>query len=145
MIQFLLMVNKQGQTRLAHYTHYMPIKERITLEGELVRKCLSRNNLQCSFLDHRQYKIIYRRYASLYFIIGVDVEDDINELSYLEFIHNLVETLDKYFENVCELDIMYNIEKAHFIVEEFILNGCILDTNKSNVLQIVQFIDKLNS
>ena len=23
-----------------------------------------------------------------------------NELSFLEFIHNLVETLDKYFENV---------------------------------------------
>ena len=28
-----------------------------------------------------------------------------NELSLLEFIHNLVETLDKYFENVCELDV----------------------------------------
>ena len=23
----------------------------------------------------------------------------------LEFIHNMVETLDKYFENVCELDV----------------------------------------
>jgi AP-4 complex subunit sigma-1 len=30
-------------------------------------------------------------------------------MAYLEFIHNLVETMDKYFENVCELDIMYNI------------------------------------
>ena len=28
-----------------------------------------------------------------------------NELAILEFIHNLVETLDKYFENVCELDV----------------------------------------
>lgn len=26
-------------------------------------------------------------------------------MAYLEFIHNLVETLDKYFENVCELDV----------------------------------------
>ena len=49
--------------------------------------------------------MIYRRYASLYFIIGIDVEQDINELSMLEFIPNLVETLDKYFENVCELDV----------------------------------------
>lgn len=24
--------------------------------------------------------------------------------------------LDKYFENVCELDIMFNIEKAHYIL-----------------------------
>ena len=81
------------------------MQERVTLEGELIRKCLSRTENQCSFLDHRQYKVIYRRYASLYFIIGIDIDDDINELGMLEFIHNMVETLDKYFENVCELDV----------------------------------------
>jgi AP-4 complex subunit sigma-1 len=63
-------------------------------------------------------------------------------LALLELIHNLVETLDRYFENVCELDIMFNIEKAHFIVQEFIMNGCIVDTNKSNVLAHVLQIDK---
>ena len=41
----------------------------------------------------------------MYFIIGIDLESDVNELSFLEFIHNMVETLDKYFENVCELDV----------------------------------------
>ena len=29
-------------------------------------------------------------------------------MAYLEFIHNLVETMDKYFENVCELDVKFN-------------------------------------
>jgi hypothetical protein len=52
--------------------------------------------------------VIYRRYASLYFIIGIDIDEEINELSLLEFIHNMVETLDKYFENVCELDVSRN-------------------------------------
>ena len=52
----------------------------------------------------------------------------------LEFIHNLVETLDKYFENVCELDIMFNIEKAQFIIDEMIMSGYITETNKSNIL-----------
>ena len=33
-----------------------------------------------------------------------------NELAVLEFIHCLVETLDRYFLNVCELDLMFNIE-----------------------------------
>lgn len=28
-----------------------------------------------------------------------------NELALLEFIHSLVETMDKYFESVCELDV----------------------------------------
>ena len=76
-----------------------------------------------------------------------------NELSMLEFIHNLVETLDKYFSNVCELDvssfnqlmkiqIMFNIEKAHFIVDEMIMGGYIVETNKANILNPVIAIVK---
>merc|ERR1711865_359551 len=109
MIKFILMVNKQGQTRLSQYYEY-----------------LSRNELQCSFAEYRNYKVIYRRYASLFFIVGVDGDDE-NELSILEFIHALVETLDRYFENVCELDIMFNLEKAHFILDEMVMNGCIVE------------------
>jgi AP-4 complex subunit sigma-1 len=141
MISFILMVNKQGQTRLAQYYNYMTISERATLEGELVRKCLSRTENQCSFLEHHQYKVIYRRYASLYFIIGLE-EEDVNELAYLEFIHNLVETLDKYFENVCELDIMFNIEKAHFVLDEMVMNGSIYETNKATILSQIYALDK---
>mmetsp|Transcript_15063 Transcript_15063/g.10543 ORF Transcript_15063/g.10543 Transcript_15063/m.10543 type:complete len:141 (+) Transcript_15063:98-520(+) len=136
------MVNKQGQTRLSKYYNSFSVQERTTLEGELIRKCLSRTENQCSFLEHRQYKVIYRRYASLYFIIGIDNEDDINELSFLEFIHNMVETLDKYFENVCELDIMFNIEKAHFIVDEMVMGGSIVETNKTNILNPVVAVVK---
>ena len=137
------MVNKQGQTRLAQYYNYMTISERATLEGELVRKCLSRTENQCSFLEHHQYKVIYRRYASLYFIIGLE-DEDVNELAYLEFIHNLVETLDKYFENVCELDIMFNIEKAHFVLDEMVMNGSIFETNKATILGQIYALDKAN-
>ena len=79
----MLMVNKQGQTRLAKYYNSFSVQERITLEGELIRKCLSRTENQCSFLDHRDYKVIYRRYASLYFIIGVDNNDDVVSKSIL--------------------------------------------------------------
>ena len=141
MISFILLVNKQGQTRLAQYYNYLSISERITLEGERVRKCLSRNESQCSFLEHRQYKVIYRRYASLYFIIGVE-DEEVNELAYLEFIHTLVETLDKYFENVCELDIMFNLEKTHFIIEEMIMNGAIVETNKAIILGQIYALEK---
>lgn len=40
-------------------------------------------------LQFRNFKIIYRRYAGLYFCICVDVND--NNLAYLEAIHNFVE------------------------------------------------------
>ncbi|KAI5067909.1 hypothetical protein GOP47_0016254 [Adiantum capillus-veneris] len=115
-IRFVLLVNKQGQTRLAQYYEYLTLDERRALEGEIVRKCLSRSDSQCSFIEHRNYKVIYRRYASLFFLVGVDGDE--NELAILEFIHCLVETMDRYFGNVCELDIMFHLEKAHFILEE---------------------------
>lgn len=43
-------------------------------------------------------QVVYRRYASLFFIVGLDGDE--NELAALELIHCLVEALDKYFGNV---------------------------------------------
>ena len=41
---------------------------------------------------------MYKRYASLCFVVGTDMED--NELITLEMIHHFVEILDRYF-GVC--------------------------------------------
>eukprot|EP00299_Pterocystis_sp_00344_P008053 c2895_g1_i2.p1 GENE.c2895_g1_i2~~c2895_g1_i2.p1 ORF type:complete len:156 (-),score=32.34 c2895_g1_i2:51-518(-) len=145
MIRFVLMVNKLGQTRLCQYFGVaLSIEERVVLEAEIIRKCISRRVDQCAFLEHRTYKVVYRRYASLYMIIGAEGEEE-NEMALLEFIHTVVETLDKYFENVCELDIMMNIEKAHFIVDEMVMNGCIVETNKSNILAPLFAMDKMTN
>lgn len=46
------------------------------------------------FSQFRNFKIIYRRYAGLYFCICVDVTD--NNLAYLEGIHNFVEVNDTH-------------------------------------------------
>lgn len=47
-IRFILMVNKQGQTRLAQYYEYLTLEERRALEAEIVRKCLARTEQQVS-------------------------------------------------------------------------------------------------
>ena len=78
MIEFVLMVNKQGQTRLSSYYSWLEMQERTAIEAEVIRKCLSRNEMQCSFMEHREYKIIYRRYASLYFIVGTSNSGDVS-------------------------------------------------------------------
>lgn len=43
-------------------------------------------------------KVVYRRYASLFFVCGIGSSD--NELVTLEIIHRYVEVLDRYFGNV---------------------------------------------
>lgn len=68
----------------------------------------------------RQQKIVYRRYAGLFFTMCIDMDD--NELAYLEAIHLFVEILDHYFSNVCELDIIFNFHK----VRTFPLSWCLL-------------------
>lgn len=93
--------NKQGQTRLSSYYDWISLVERNALESEIIRKCLSRSEFQCSFVEYRGYKVVYRRYASLFFIVGTKLSKDgndnpENELGLLEFIHNLVETMDKW-------------------------------------------------
>ena len=46
------------------------------------------------------------RYASLYFVACIEQTD--NELIVLDIIHHFVEVLDRYFSNVCELDLIFN-------------------------------------
>ena len=65
-----------------------------------------------NFVEFRNFKIVYRRYAGLYFCICVDIAD--NNLIYLEAIHNFVEVLNEYFHNVCELDLVFNFYKVCF-------------------------------
>ena len=37
---------------------------------------------------------------------------------------------------------MFNIEKAHFILEEMMLNGAIVDANKLNILKPIALMEK---
>jgi len=116
---------------------------------------------QCSFVDHRGVRVVYRRYASLFFLVGVDRgsvaeegggsgdgdgsdETGENGLATLELIHALVETLDRHFGNVCELDIMFNLESAHYVLDEMVCaaSGEVVETNKANVLQPLQLLER---
>jgi AP-4 complex subunit sigma-1 len=141
--------NKQGQTRLSSYYEWLPVEERAALESEIVRKCLSRSEFLCSFLEYRGYKVVYRRYASLFFIVGTkpsadEEENPENELGLLEFIHTLVETMDKWAGSICELDIMYQLEQVHFLLGEMVMNGNIMETNKHNILRPLELMEKEN-
>ena len=50
-------------------------------------------------------QIVYRRYASLFFICEISEKD--NELIALELIHRYVEVLDQYFGNVCISSLLF--------------------------------------
>jgi len=86
-------------------------------------------------------KVVYRRYASLFFIVATDPTD--NELITLEIVHRYVEQMDKYYGNVCELDIIFNFQKAYFILDELLLAGELQESSRKNVLRVIGAQDSL--
>ena len=92
-------------------------------------------NLVCVYVNAH-------RYASLYFIVGVDSDD--NELLTLQTIHFYVEVLDRYFGNVCELDLVFNFHKAFFTLDEVLLAGLQQESNKKLVANLVMQQDQMS-
>jgi len=95
----------------------------------------------CNFLEYKDTKVVYRRYASLFFVCGIGSDD--NELVTLEVIHRYVEVLDRYFGNVCELDLIFNFQKAYAILDELIIAGEIQESSKKSVLRVVAQSDTI--
>ncbi|XP_028006677.1 AP-1 complex subunit sigma-3 [Eptesicus fuscus] len=141
MIHFILLFSRQGKLRLQKWYTTLPDKERKKITREIVQIVLSRGQRMSSFIDWKELKLVYKRYASLYFCCAVESQD--NELLTLEIVHRYVELLDKYFGNVCELDIIFNFEKAYFILDEFIIGGEIQETSKKSAVKAIEDSDML--
>ncbi|GBF66128.1 AP-2 complex subunit sigma [Trichophyton mentagrophytes] len=163
-LSFIIVQNRQGKTRLAKW--YAPYNddEKVRLKGESIVHALvllmNDSNIgpatpqvhrlvaprdqkyQSNFVEFkRSTKIVYRRYAGLFFCVCVDAND--NELAYLEAIHFFVEVLDQFFGNVCELDLVFNFYKVYAILDEVFLAGEIQETSKQVVLTRLEHLDKL--
>lgn len=51
--------------------------------------------------------------------------------------------MDKYYGNVCELDIIFNFQKAYFILDELLLAGEMQESSKKNVLRVISAQDSI--
>ncbi|VVC31467.1 Hypothetical protein CINCED_3A021388 [Cinara cedri] len=97
-MHFMLLFSRQGKLRLQKWYVAHPDKVKKKITRELITTILARKPKMCSFLEWKELKIVYKRYASLYFCCAIEQND--NELLTLEIIHRYVELLDKYFGSV---------------------------------------------
>jgi AP-1 complex subunit sigma 1/2 len=137
----VLLLSRQGKVRLAKWYTTMSQKERASAVKEVTPLVLGRAPRLANFVDWRGGKLVYRRYASLLFVAYIDAGD--NELITLEIVHQFVECLDKYFGNVCELDLIFNFHKAHFILDELLLAGELQEPSRRVVGRAVELGDQL--
>lgn len=159
--------------RLAKWFTTLSPKDKAKIVKDVTQAVLARRTRMCNFLEYKGWfhpaitrasqrrgrlswdkqstdihgwpaadtKIVYRRYASLFFIAGTSSDD--NELITLEIIHRYVEQMDKYYGNVCELDIIFSFTKAYYILDELLLAGEMQESSKKNVLRCIGQQDSL--
>ncbi|KAG5406275.1 hypothetical protein IGI04_012394 [Brassica rapa subsp. trilocularis] len=162
MIKAVMMMNTQGKPRLAKFYDFLPVEK----QQELIRGVFSvlssrpenvSNFLEIDSLFGPDSRLVYKHYATLYFVLVFDGSE--NELAMLDLIQGkydddfslmlafvvLVETLDKCFSNVCELDIVFNYSKMHTVLDEIVFGGQVLETRSDEVMKAVEEISKLEA
>lgn len=142
MIHYILLQNRAGKTRLSKWYEAYPDDEKEKIKIEVHRLITGRDQKFTNFVEFRKHKIIYRRYAGLFFSMAVDSAD--NDLAYLEIVHLFVEVLDHFFGNVCELDLVFNFHKVYMVIDEMFLAGEIQETSKPVILQRLQMLEKMD-
>ena len=95
MIHFIILFSRQGKIRLQKWFDTYSEKEKRKITKDISNTILARTTKMSNFLEWRNLKIVYKRYASLFFAFAISQED--NELICLSVIHRYVEILDMYF------------------------------------------------
>lgn len=116
-------VNTSGVPRLTKF--YTPLNRSAqNLTQKIFSLISTRPATLCNFLDApeletflnqkeedgEKLRVVYRNYATLYFVFVVDGAE--SELGILDLIQVFVESLDRAFENVCELDLVFHFDEV---------------------------------
>ncbi|GMF05250.1 protein transporter activity protein [[Candida] boidinii] len=142
-IKYLMLLSRQGKVRLSKWYMAISQKDKQRLIRELTAMIPLRKPKMCNVIEFRDTKLVYRRYASLFFIACI--ENDDNELITLDLIQRFVEVMDKAYGNVCELDIIFNFEVAYHILDELLIDGIMQESSASEVLKRVSNQDQMES
>jgi AP-1 complex subunit sigma 1/2 len=146
---FIVLMSRQGKIRLSEFFSSFSESDKRRILRDIVSDVLPRAPKMCNIIEKGSYKFVYRRYASLYFVVGVP--QGMNELIVLEQIHLFVEALDGYFNSgefflrlsryekvssastdefaipcplfdaVCELDLVFSLHKSLLILFEMFI------------------------
>merc|ERR1711977_336448 len=145
MIRCFLIINNFGKPRLIKFYERLTNEQRQKAIDHAYRLVSKRFDDLCNFVEDDKLfgedtHLIYRHFATLYFIVICDKAE--SELGILDLIQVYVETLDKSFENVCELDIIFNQQKAGLILDQMITGGLVLETNSGEIIKRYKELEK---
>ncbi|RKF83732.1 AP-3 complex subunit sigma [Golovinomyces cichoracearum] len=152
MINAFLVFNNTGQPRLTKFYTQLETSYQQRLISEIFSLVSNRPAGSCNFLPlppllassgtssatselHNDVPslVTYRHYATLYFII-ISTSTE-SPLALIDLIQVFVEVLDRLFQNVCELDLIFNFETLHACLGEMIVGGVVVEINLDRVVE----------
>ncbi|CAG7916171.1 unnamed protein product [Penicillium olsonii] len=149
MINAVLVFNNNGQPRLTKFYTQLDTQTQQSLIAQIYRLVSQRPPSACNFLplppllskgasssatgpSDAPTQITYRTYATLSFImISTSTE---SPLALIDLIQVFVESLDRMFENVCELDLIFGYETLHAVLGEMIVGGVVVETHIEKII-----------
>ncbi|XP_032478095.1 AP-3 complex subunit sigma-2 isoform X2 [Phocoena sinus] len=123
MIQAILVFNNHGKPRLVRFYQRFPEEIQQQIIRETFHLVLKRDDNICNFLEGgsliggSDYKLIYRHYATLYFVFCVDSSE--SELGILDLI------------------------QVHYILQEVVMGGMVLETNMNEIVAQIEAQNRL--
>ena len=74
----LLLASRQGKIRLNKwFTAIYNEKQRRKATRDIIGEVIQRKSKMCNFIDYEEKKVVYKRYASLYFVAVIDEADNV--------------------------------------------------------------------
>ncbi|KAL0236572.1 hypothetical protein GEMRC1_003154 [Eukaryota sp. GEM-RC1] len=148
MIRAVLIINNNGIIRLAKFYERLTDSQQQDAAKSIFKILSARTSDSCNFVEELDFwgsnvRLVYRHYATLYFAVIIDEAE--NELAVLDLIQIFVESLDKLFESICELDIIFNSEKVYFLLDEIIVGGLVVETSLKGITAAAVSANRLAS
>ncbi|CXJ29635.1 AP-3 complex subunit sigma, putative [Plasmodium berghei] len=147
MIKGVLIINTNGKPRFLRFYDGSNHERQQLITKKIHEIIIKRpSNECCCFIDNEELfgfdaKVVYRHFATLFFVFIIDSME--SELGILDLIQVFVQVLDVNFENVCELDLVYNYEQINYILDEIVMGGIVLETNIDAILDSINGSKKL--
>ncbi|KAK1650652.1 hypothetical protein QYE76_068457 [Lolium multiflorum] len=143
MIQAVMVISTLGKPRLLKFYNFQDPEKRQELVLSIFQLLSERPEGVSNFVETDAIfgpgtKLVYKHLATVYFVFVFDNSE--NELAMLDLVQVFVETLNRCFKNVCELDIVFNFNKLHTVLDEMILGGQVIETSSEEIVRSVEDI-----
>ena len=138
MIHSVVIFNEVGKPRLMRFYDGTPLRNQAEAMKAIYLALSDRSEGDCCYIPwpleapSPKLKVVYRHFATLYFAMVIDEAE--SELAVLDLIQVFVQVLDACFENVCELDLIYYFDRVHYILEELVIGGSVLESNLEAIM-----------